>query len=81
MFKKQRQSWNLLEPRSFDVHKNTAILMIAMLGCSEVDIEVSDTGVETVGFNNYRELLEDNKDANSILAIMWEGAIFSYKDI
>ena len=52
-----------------------------MLGCSEVDIEVSDTGVETVRFNNCRELLEDNRDANSILAIMWEGEKFSYEDI
>jgi len=44
--------------------------MIAMLGCLELDIEVSDTDVETVGFNNYRELLEDNRDANSILVMM-----------
>jgi len=44
--------------------------MIAMLGCLELDIEVSDTDVKTVGFNNYRELLEDNRDANSILVMM-----------
>ena len=47
MFKKQRQSWNLLELRSFDVHINTIVLIIVMLGYSEINIEVSDAGVET----------------------------------
>ena len=51
-----------------------------MLGHSEVDIGVSDTSIETVEFNNYREVSEDNGDTNGMLAVTWEGARFSYKD-
>jgi len=42
--------------------------MIVMLGCLEVNIEVSDTSVETVESNNCREMSRDDKDANSMLA-------------
>jgi len=41
---------------SFDVYKNTIAPMIAMLGCSELDMEVSDTGMETVESNDCREM-------------------------
>jgi len=41
MSKEQRQSSKLLKPRSFDTHKNAAVPIMAMLGCSELDIEVS----------------------------------------
>jgi len=47
MSKKQRQSSKLLEPRYFDVHRNTAAPMIAMLDRSEIDMEVLDVGMET----------------------------------
>ena len=42
--------------------------MIAMLGYSEVDIGISDAGMKTVESNNYREMSEDNGDANGVLA-------------
>ena len=34
--------------------------MIVMLGHSEVDIKVSNTGMETVESDNYREMSRDN---------------------
>ena len=34
------------EPRSFDAYKNAAALMIVMLGCSELDTEISDAGMK-----------------------------------
>jgi len=41
---------------------------------------VLDTGIETIEPNNCREMSEDDKDDNSILAIIQEGARFSCKD-
>ena len=54
--------------------------MIAMLDCSELDTEVSDTGMETTEFNDYRGMSRKDRDANGILTIMQEGARFSCKD-
>jgi len=42
--------------------------MIAMLGCSEINIEVSDTSVEIAESDNCREMSRDNRDVNSVLA-------------
>ena len=42
MSKEQRQSLKLWEPRSFDAYKNAAAPMIVMLGCLELDTEISD---------------------------------------
>ena len=42
--------------------------MIAMLYHSEIDIEISNTGIETVETDNCREVLGDNRDANGMLA-------------
>jgi len=70
MSKEQRQSSKLLEPGSFDVCKNAVVLMIMMLGCSEVDMEILDAGMETTDSNDCREMLRDDGDANSVLAIM-----------
>ena len=39
-----------------------------MLGCLEVNIEVSDTSVKTVKSNDCREMSGDDRDANSMLA-------------
>ena len=39
-----------------------------MLGCSKINTEVSDTSVETVESNNCREISEDDRDINSVLA-------------
>ena len=70
MSEEQRQSLKLWEPRSFDVHKNAAAPIIAMLGRSEVNIEVSSTGMESVESDDYREMLGDNEDANRVLAVI-----------
>jgi len=58
----------LWEPGSFDVYKNAAALMIAMLDHSELDMEVSDAGIETVEFDDCRGMSGKDKDANSVLA-------------
>jgi len=54
--------------------------MIAMLGCSGLDMEVSDTGMETMESDNYRGMSRNDGDANGVLAVTQEGAKFSYKD-
>jgi len=60
--------------------KNAAALIVVMLGCSKVNIKISDIGMETTEFNDCREMLGDNEDINGVLAAMQEGARFSYKD-
>jgi len=62
------------------VCKNAAIPMIAMLGHSELDMEVSDIGMETAGSNDCREVFRKDGDANDVLAMMQEGVRFSCKD-
>ena len=68
------------EPRSFDACKNAAAPIIAMLGRLELDMEVSDAGIETVTSDDCRGLSKKDRDANSVLATMQEGARFSCKD-
>ena len=80
IFKEWRQSSKLLEPGSFDVHKNAAALMIVMLGHLELDMEISNAGMKTAESDDCRELSRDNGDTNGMLAVMWEGARFSCKD-
>jgi len=80
MSKEQRQSSKLWEPGSFDVCKNTAAPMIVMLGCSELDTEVLDAGMETMESDDCREMSKKNRDANGVLAAIREGARFSCKD-
>jgi len=58
----------LWEPGSFDVYKNAAALMIAMLDHSELDMEVSDAGIETAESDDCRGMSGKDKDANSVLA-------------
>jgi len=70
----------LLEPGSFDVYKNAAAPMIAMLDYSGLDIKVSDADMETMETDDYREMLRNDGDANGVLAVTQEGAKFSYKD-
>ena len=69
MSKEQRQSLKLWEPRSFDVCKNTAAPMIAMLDRSELDTEVLDAGMETAESNDCREVSKKDGDANGVLAM------------
>ena len=46
---------------------NAAVPMIMMLDCSEIDMEISDVGIETTRFNDCREVSENNSDTNSVL--------------
>jgi len=62
------------------VCNNTTVLMIVMLGCSELDIEVSDAGIETVESDDCRGVSKKDGDANGVLAAMREGVRFSCKD-
>ena len=68
------------EPRSFDACKNAAAPMIAMLGRSELDTEVSDAGMETAESDDCRGVSKKDGDANDVLAATREGARFSCKD-
>ena len=80
MSKEQRQSLKLWEPRSFDACKNAAAPMIVMLGRPELDMEVSDAGMETAESNDCRGVSKKDGDANGVLAATREGARFSCKD-
>ena len=80
MSKEQRQSSKLWEPRSFDACKNAAVLIIVMLGHPELDMEVSDAGMEPMESDNCREVSKKDGDANSVLAATREGVRFSCKD-
>ena len=62
------------------MYKNTVTPMIAMLDHLEVDPKISDADIETAESNNCRELLENDTDASSILAMIWERVRFSQKD-
>jgi len=70
MPKEREQSLKLLEPRSFDACKNAAAPIIAMLGHSELNMEVSDAGIETVESNDCREVFRKDRDANGVLAMI-----------
>ena len=60
----------MLEPRNFNACKNTAVPMIVILGHLEINMEVSNAGIETTDSNNYKEISRDNGDANGMLATM-----------
>ena len=68
MSEEQKQSSKLWEPRSFDEYKNAAAPMIVMLGHSELDMEVSDAGMETAESDDCREVSKKNRNANGVLA-------------
>ena len=80
MSEKQRQSLKLCKPGSFDVHKNAAAPMIAILGHLELDTEVLDAGMETAESDDCREMSRNDRGTNGVLAMMHKGARFSYKD-
>ena len=69
-----------MEPESFDVHKKAAAPMIVMLDHSELDTEVSDTGMETAESNYCRGVSKKNRNANGMLAATQEEVRFSCKD-
>jgi len=70
----------LWEPGSFDAHKNAAAPMITILDCPELDMEVSDTGMETAESDDCRGLSKKNRDTIGVLATMREEVRFSCKD-
>ena len=51
-----------------------------MLGRLELDMEVSDAGMETAESDDCRGVSKKDKDANGVLATMQEEARFSCKD-
>ena len=80
MSKEQRPSSKLWKPRSFDVHKNATTPMITMLDHSELDMEVSDAGMETAESDDCKGVSKTDGDANGILATTQERARFYCKD-
>jgi len=70
MSEEQRQSLKLWEPGSFDACKNAAVPMIVMLGRLELDMEVSDAGMETPESNDCREVSKKDRNANGVLVVM-----------
>ena len=60
--------------------KNATALMIVMLSRSELDMKVSDAGMEITESDNCRGVSRKNGNANCMLAIMRERARFSCKD-
>ena len=48
--------------------KNAAAPMIAILGRSELDTEVSDAGMETAESDDCRGVSKKDRDANGMLA-------------
>ena len=57
------------EPGSFDACKKAAALMIAMLGHLKLDMEVSDTDMETAESDDCRGVSRKDGDANGVLAV------------
>ena len=62
------------------MHKNATAPIIVMLGRSELDMEVSDAGMETTESDDCRGVSKKDRDANGILATIREGVRFSCKD-
>ena len=58
----------MLKPKSFDICKNAAAPMIAILDHLEVDIEISSASMETAESDGCRGTSEDNRGANKVLA-------------
>ena len=80
MSEEQRQSSKLWEPGSFDARKNAAAPMIVILGRPELDMEVSDAGMETAESDDCRGVSKKDGDANGVLATMREGARYFSKN-
>jgi len=70
----------LWKPESFDACKNAAAPMIAMLGCPELDTEVSDADMETAESDDCRGLSKKDGDANGVLSATCKEVRFSCKD-
>ena len=70
----------MLKPRSLNTHKNTAVPIIMILDHLEINTEVSDTGIETTESNDCKEVLENNRDTNGVLATTQKRARFFCKN-
>jgi len=70
----------LLESESFDIHINTVASIIVMLGHSEVNMRVLDVSMETTKSDGCKEISEDDRDTNDVLAVTQERARSSCKD-
>jgi len=64
-----KTKFEIMKTWEFNIHQNAAAPMIVMLGHSELDMEVSDAGMETMESNDYRGVFRKNGNTNSILAI------------
>ena len=52
------------------MHKNAAALIIVMSGCLELNMEVSDAGIDTAESNDCRGMSKKDRDANGVLDVM-----------
>jgi len=52
------------------VYKNAIASMIVMLDYSEVNMEVSNTVMETANFNDCKKVSGNNEDTNGVLAMI-----------
>lgn len=76
-----RQIWKLLESKSFDIQKKAKTLMTVILGHLEIDMKVSDVGIETIEFNEYRVVSRVYKVVNDMLAIIYGRIWFFFTKI
>jgi len=53
------------------VCKNAAAPIIAMLGRSELDMEVSDASIKTMEFNDCREMSRKDGERTKMLMVCW----------
>jgi len=77
---KKKIEFEIVGAQEFDTCKKATAPIIVMLGCSELDTEVSDVGMETVESDDCRGISKQDGDANSVLAVVQEGTRFSCKD-
>ena len=59
----------MLELGSFDAYKNTTTPMIVILDHSEIDMKVSDAGMETTESGDCREVSKNDRNINCVLAM------------
>ncbi len=64
----------------FQYMQDATALIIAMLGCLELDMEVSDAGMETTESNDCRRVFRKDGDANSIVGCNVRRSEISCKD-
>ena len=70
----------MLESKSFDIYKNAIVLIIVILGYSEVNTKISSKGMETAESDSCREVSGNNRGTNRVLAAVQEETRFFHKD-